>query len=495
MKTVSCVWRMMTVVLLSTIGLIGCGGGGGGGSSPPSNPSEPPPPPLPSVAVAAAPAATVNRTVSLTATATAPSGITVTMVEFLVDGTVIGSATEEPYTIEWDTSAIADGDHAVTARATDSSERTATSSAVTYTVLNNPVIHVELSNAEVLPAIESSATGEGDITFNLLTGAVTGGVTLEGITATLAHIHRGFAGNNGPVVVDFVQDPADPNRWNAVADGALSPEDVDNLLGGALYVNVHSEAHPTGEIRGQLKPENITVAFSPMSNDQVAPAAAPDSASGTVAATIDTALGTATIHAVTSALVEPMEAHVHRAPEGENAPDVVFALAPTQTDPNHWFAEREPVSAEQLQDYTENLWYVDVHTSGLPDGAVRGQIIATPPAPPPPPPAEVTLSQLQADIFTPICSGCHNGSGAALPGSMNLSDAAATFAALVGVSSSEQPALFRVAAGDAANSYLIHKLDGAPTITGARMPLGGPFLDEATIAQVRQWIDAGAMNN
>lgn len=493
MKTVSCVWRMMTVVLLPTVALFGCGGGGGGGSAPPNNPSEPPPPPLPTVVVAPAPAGTVNRTLPLSATVTAPSGVTVTMVEFLVDGTVIGNATAEPYTIDWDTSAVADGEHAVTARATDSSARTATSSAVTYTVLNNPVIHVELSNAEVLPAIESSATGEGDITFNLLTGAVAGGVTLEGITATLAHIHRGFAGDNGPVVVDFVQDPADPNRWNAVADGALSPEDVDNLLAGALYVNVHSAAHPTGEIRGQLKPENITVVFSPMSNDQVVPAA-PDAASGTVAATIDTASGTATVHAVTSALVEPTEAHVHSAPEGENAPDVVFALAPTQADPNHWFAERQAVSAEQLQGFTENRWYADVHTSGLPDGAVRGQIVATPPAPPPPP-AAVTLSQLQAEIFTPICSACHNGSGAALPGSMNLSDAAATFAALVGVASSEQPAVLRVAPGDAANSYLIHKLEGAPSITGARMPLGGPFLDEATIARVRQWIDAGAMND
>jgi hypothetical protein len=413
------------------------------------------------------------------------------MVEFLVDAAVIGNATAEPYTIDWDTSAVADGDHAITARVTDSSARTATSSAVTYTVLNNPVVHVQLSNDEVLPAVDSSATGEGDITFNLLTGAVTGGVTLEGITATLAHIHRGFAGANGPVVVDFVQDPSDPARWNAVAAGTLTSDDVDNLLAGALYVNVHSAAHPGGEIRGQVKPENISVVLSAMGNDQVVPAA-PDVASGTIAATIDSALSTATVHAVTSALVAPTEGHVHRAAAGENATDAVFALAPTQNDPNHWFAERQTVSAEQLQDFTENLWYVDVHTTGLPSGAVRGQIVATPPTPPP---AGVTLSQLQSTIFTPICSGCHNGTGTALPGSMNLSDEAATFAALVGVASSQQSALLRVAPNDAANSYLIHKIEGAATISGSRMPLGGPFLDAATIDQVRQWIDAGALNN
>jgi len=27
------------------------------------------------------------------------------------------------------------------------------------------------------------------------------------------------------------------------------------------------------------------------------------------------------------------------------------------------------------------------------------------------------------------------------------------------------------------------------------MPLGGPFLDQATIDQVKAWIDAGAQNN
>jgi len=63
------------------------------------------------------------------------------------------------------------------------------------------------------------------------------------------------------------------------------------------------------------------------------------------------------------------------------------------------------------------------------------------------------------------------------------------------VASVEQPALKRVAARDAANSYVVQKLEGAATITGSRMPLGGPFLDQATIDQVKAWINAGAQNN
>jgi uncharacterized protein (TIGR03118 family) len=114
-----------------------------------------------------------------------------------------------------------------------------------------------------------------------------------------------------------------------------------------------------------------------------------------------------------------------------------------------------------------------------------------------PAPAAVTLSQLQAAVFTPKCSGCHNGSnppGGALPGSQNLT-AGNTFAAIVGVASLEQPALRRVKAGDPDNSYLIQKLEGLAGITGSRMPLGGPFLDQATIDQIKAWIASGAPNN
>ena len=111
--------------------------------------------------------------------------------------------------------------------------------------------------------------------------------------------------------------------------------------------------------------------------------------------------------------------------------------------------------------------------------------------------AAVTLSQIQATVFTPICSGCHNGSnppGGALPGSQNLT-AGNSFAALVGVASLEQPALRRVKAGDPDNSYLVQKLEGLAGITGSRMPLGGPFLDQATIDQIKSWIASGAPNN
>jgi uncharacterized protein (TIGR03118 family) len=115
-----------------------------------------------------------------------------------------------------------------------------------------------------------------------------------------------------------------------------------------------------------------------------------------------------------------------------------------------------------------------------------------------PTPAPVTLTQLQTQIFTPICSVCHTGIGTTLPGVQNLT-AGHTFANIVGVASMEQPGLLRIKPNDPTNSYLIQKIEGAAGITGARMPFGcpttQPCLDQATIDQVKAWVSQGALNN
>jgi hypothetical protein len=105
-----------------------------------------------------------------------------------------------------------------------------------------------------------------------------------------------------------------------------------------------------------------------------------------------------------------------------------------------------------------------------------------------------TLTSIQNGVFTPSCgvANCHSGGGTQLPTSMNLSNITASYAALVGVASTESPGLQRVAPGNANNSYLIHKLEGGPNIAGQRMPFGGTPLDPATIGAIRQWIGNGA---
>jgi hypothetical protein len=106
-------------------------------------------------------------------------------------------------------------------------------------------------------------------------------------------------------------------------------------------------------------------------------------------------------------------------------------------------------------------------------------------------PVTADFQSIQANVFTPICSVCHIGAGA--PEGLQL-DAAHSYNLLVGVPSVEQPNLLRVKPSDPANSYMLHKIEGAAGIVGGQMPLGETPLPQATIAAISQWITNGAPN-
>ena len=110
-------------------------------------------------------------------------------------------------------------------------------------------VKVQLSGANEVPPVTSSASGQGTITV-ADNGAVSGSVKTEGIQATAAHIHVGAAGKNGPVAVPLTKDG---DTFKAPAGAKLNADQMKAFKAGELYVNVHSAAHPDGEIRGQLK--------------------------------------------------------------------------------------------------------------------------------------------------------------------------------------------------------------------------------------------------
>jgi mono/diheme cytochrome c family protein len=153
-------------------------------------------------------------------------------------------------------------------------------------------------------------------------------------------------------------------------------------------------------------------------------------------------------------------------------------------NPNQFSIPMFWVGPAGVTGFQNSMWYVNVSTATNPMGVIRGQIIPAP-----------TLTQIQASIFTPICSVCHNGFGTALPGALNLTTAAASYKALVGQFTLEQPAVEFVSPGNPNTSYVIQKLQGTVTISGKQMPLGGPYLSTAQILQISQWIAAGPQNN
>lgn len=110
--------------------------------------------------------------------------------------------------------------------------------------------------------ITSDATGSA--TFTLMDDGITVSytVTVANIeSATLSHIHEGAAGQSGSIVVDLFTGQAPFTGSGTLATGTFTAEDVktgnfetllEDMRTGGVYVNVHTEANPGGEIRGQI---------------------------------------------------------------------------------------------------------------------------------------------------------------------------------------------------------------------------------------------------
>ncbi len=105
-------------------------------------------------------------------------------------------------------------------------------------------------------------------------------------------------------------------------------------------------------------------------------------------------------------------------------------------------------------------------------------------------PELVSFSAAIQPIFSASCalSQCH--SGAVPTGGMDLS-AGQSHAAIVGVSATMQPDLKRVLPFEPDSSFLYHRLIGQ----GASVMPPGSSLLAGEIAEIRQWIEEGALNN
>ena len=110
-------------------------------------------------------------------------------------------------------------------------------------------ISVKLSPANEVPPASSSASGSGSIRVNE-DGSVSGSVTTTGMQGTMAHIHQGAAGQNGPVIIPLTKSG---DTYTVPAGAKLNASQMAALKEGNLYVNVHSNTYKGGEVRAQLK--------------------------------------------------------------------------------------------------------------------------------------------------------------------------------------------------------------------------------------------------
>jgi hypothetical protein len=112
-------------------------------------------------------------------------------------------------------------------------------------------LHATLLPGNQNPPVTSDGSGVALVTLNQGQGEVCWDISVEDLTSPviLAHIHRGAAGTNGAVVVDF-DEPVNGLNGCVNADADLIKEIRQNP--GGFYVNVHTTMFQVGEVRGQL---------------------------------------------------------------------------------------------------------------------------------------------------------------------------------------------------------------------------------------------------
>jgi hypothetical protein len=111
---------------------------------------------------------------------------------------------------------------------------------------------VPLEGEQVTFGGDLDGSGTASIRINPGRSEVCYTIKVQGIeTATLAHIHEGPAGGNGPVVVDF----APPASGTSSGCVSVSRELAREIIQAPsdYYVVVHNASFPAGALRGQIE--------------------------------------------------------------------------------------------------------------------------------------------------------------------------------------------------------------------------------------------------
>jgi len=111
----------------------------------------------------------------------------------------------------------------------------------------------DLKSSEEVPANDSKGTGTVTATYDTASKKLTWKGNYSGLTgpATMAHFHGpAEPGKNAGVAV-----PITPSASPFENSANLTDAQAADLMAGRWYVNVHTAAHPGGEIRGQLVKE------------------------------------------------------------------------------------------------------------------------------------------------------------------------------------------------------------------------------------------------
>lgn len=173
--------------------------------------------------------ATVSGTTNITASVTPAYGVSVSSVQFGIDGVNLGSpVTTTPYQISWDSTKVANGSYNITAILTTSDNKTVTSSPIAVNVSNqipnanlipNPSLEtVNPNNANLPSSWHSGHWGTNTTTFTYLTSGHTGQRSVEAQTTSYTSGSAYWFSNNISVTPGQMYDYSDYYESNVLTE-------------------------------------------------------------------------------------------------------------------------------------------------------------------------------------------------------------------------------------------------------------------------------------
>jgi len=222
------------------------------------------------------------------------------------------------------------------------------------------------------PAGDPAGSGSIDLELNDVTGEVCYNLTTAGLSSaiTAGHIHIGNATMNGAVLVNLAI------TGNGAGCVTATPADVAAILADEAghYVNIHTTAHPSGAIRGQVAATTATMITS-FAVDGLG--FGDDDGTGTALFTMYPG-GDICFDIQVANIGTPTAAHIHVGADGEVGP-VFVNLDVAANGLKGCVASTDAViDAIELM---PSDFYVNVHNAAFPAGAIRGQLTATTAAP------------------------------------------------------------------------------------------------------------------
>lgn len=126
-------------------------------------------------------------------------------------------------------------------------------------VLADTAFEATLTGGQAVPPNPSGGYGTVTVILNADETEAAYAINFAGLEGeqTAAHFHNAPPGEAGPVIFTLPVGSPLAGIW------PVTPSDVTELFAGRVYLNIHSDLYPAGEIRGDLV--LTTVADTPTS--------------------------------------------------------------------------------------------------------------------------------------------------------------------------------------------------------------------------------------